>query len=462
MKPDHIHPNQNGLSNSWLAYVLAGLFLLTILVICNIFPREKQFSVVHLKGKESLINWSKSYHFTFYPAGQKETGALLTEKNDLLGSTDNYFRIDHAKKDSIRFSTEGDSLVWLNGKINGLIINKDEDLLPWFQQYKMAQLDELAFLYLNDTIPASYIPYLKSIAELHPALSLSFYNNDSVNTVTEYLRKADFFEPVVVSIPVKDEDIPALSHWKKTKCFFIFLEDSVIRHTLPPLPAMKECILYGDEVDSITPAFFANNKQLEKLSLLMNTTFPALFKSLPQLDELVINNSERIPLAGVMDHLPDNLSVLISSGRFENCAALADATRLKWLGLPDNISQAEFDLVTGRLKKLQVLQIAGHSPLTDFHSLKELPDLRGLVIIDTVTDKKTLATLTRLRYLSLPSDSKEDSTYLKEMQKALPGCVVVANSGACLGSGWLLLLVPISILSGLLLNRKNNHHETTC
>lgn len=462
MKPDHIHPNQNGLSNSWLAYVLAGLFLLTILVICNIFPREKQFSVVHLKGKESLINWSKSYHFTFYPAGQKETGALLTEKNDLLGSTDNYFRIDHAKKDSLHFSTEGDSLVWLNGKINGLIINKDEDLLPWFQQYKMAQLDELTFLYLNDTIPASYIPYLKSIAELHPALSLSFYNNDSVNTVTEYLRKADFFEPVVVSIPVKDEDIPALSHWKKTKCFFIFLEDSVIRHTLPPLPAMKECILYGDEVDSITPAFFANNKQLEKLSLLMNTTFPALFKSLPQLDELVINNSESIPLAGVLDHLPDNLSVLISSGRFENCAALADATRLKWLGLPDNISQAEFDLVTGRLKKLQVLQIAGHSPLTDFHSLKELPDLRGLVIIDTVTDKKTLPTLTRLRYLSLPSDSKEDSTYLKEMQKALPGCVVVANSGACLGSGWLLLLVPISILSGLLLNRKNNYHETTC
>ena len=98
MKPDHIHPNQNGLSNSWLAYVLAGLFLLTILVICNIFPREKQFSVVHLKGKESLINWSKSYHFTFYPAGQKETGALLTEKNDLLGSTDNYFRIDTQKK----------------------------------------------------------------------------------------------------------------------------------------------------------------------------------------------------------------------------------------------------------------------------------------------------------------------------------------------------------------------------
>lgn len=460
MKPDHIHPNKKNLPKGWLAYLLAALFLVIILVIYKTFPGEKQFSVVYLNGKESVINWSKSYHLTFFPAEQVGNGALLAEKDDLLGSSERYFRYDRSIPDTLKLTNEEDSIVWLNGKINGLVINKDEDLLPWFQQYKTTQLDELAFLYIGDTIPASYLPYLKKIALLHPELSLSFSNNDTVNPVADYFRKADFFEPAVLSIPVKDADIPALARWKKTKCFFIFLEDSVIRHTLPPLPAMKECIIYGDELDSIPPDFFANNKQLEKLSLLMNTSFPGLFKPLKQLDELVINNSDSFPVAGVLDQLPQNLSVLISSGRFENCAALANATRLKWLGLPDNISQPEFDLVMDKLKKMQVLEIAGKSRLTSFRSLQQLPDLRGLVIIDTVTDKKSIAPLNKLRYLSLPSDTKEDSAYMKEMQKALPGCVVVANSGACLGSGWLLLLLPLSVLAGLMLTKKHNKHET--
>ncbi len=119
-------------------------------------------------------------------------------------------------------------------------------------------------------------------------------------------------------------------------------------------------------------------------------------------------------------------------------------------------------MLTSSLKKIQVLEMAGNSNLTDFTNLQEMPDLRALVIIDTVTDKKSIGLLKKLRYLSLPHDTKEDSVYLREMAKALPGCIVVANSGACLGSGWLLLLLPLALLSGLLFHKKTNtEHETT-
>jgi len=134
MKPDHIHPHQPGRSNNWLPYFLAGLFLLGILLIFRGFPDQQPFSVAELKGKGSVINWSKSFHLTFFPAGNREKGALLAEKNDLLGYNDTYIRYPHSKPDSLRLSDAGDSIIFLNGKINSLVINKDGDLLPWFRR----------------------------------------------------------------------------------------------------------------------------------------------------------------------------------------------------------------------------------------------------------------------------------------------------------------------------------------
>jgi hypothetical protein len=408
-----------------------------------------------------VINWSKSYHFSFSPAGTIEKGAILAERNDLLGLDDRYFRYPLDREDTIQINNAGDSLLFLNGKINSLIINQQEELLPWFRQYTPEQLSHLESIVFNDTIPSSYIPYLKKIALDHPTVSLVFTEHDSMDIVADYLQKADFFQPRVITIPVSDPSVPALAHWKKVNCLFLALNDSLLRSPLPALPEMKECIVFGDEVVSMPANFFIHNPQLNKLSLLTNRPFFELLAPLTQLDELVLNNTDSTPVSGSLGTVPAHLSVLIASGKFNGIESLTALKRLKWLGLPDNTTQQEFNLLTGKLRKLQVLQIAGNKELTDLSTLRALPDLRGLVIIDTVTDKKTIPGLNKLRFLSLPEDSQEDSLFLKEMRKALPGTVVVANSGACLGSGWLLLLIPLSLVSGLFFYKKNSRHETT-
>lgn len=459
MKKEPVHPIQRGLSGSWLAYLLAGLFLLVILVISRAFPEEKQFHVVQLKGHGSVINWSKSYHFSFSPAGTIEKGAILAERNDLLGLDDRYFRYPLDREDTIHINSGGDSLLFLNGKINSLIINQQEELLSWFRQYSPELLSHLESIVFNDTIPVSYIPYLKKIALDHPTVSLVFVDHDSMDIVADYLRKADFFQPKMVTIPVTDTSVPALTHWKNANTVFIVLNDSIIHNTLPALPAMKECILFGDEIDSMPAGFFKHNPQLNKLSLLTNRPFVELLAPLGHLDELVLNNSDSTP--GSLATVPAHISVLIASGRFNEIERLTTLKRLRWLGLPDNTTQQAFNLLTSKLRKLQVLEIAGNKELTDLSTLRTLPDLRALVFIDTVTDKKTIPLLNKLRFLSLPDDSAEDSLFLKEMRKALPGTVVVANSGACLGSGWLLLMIPLTLVSGLFFYKKNSRHETT-
>ena len=55
---------------------------------------------------------------------------------------------------------------------------------------------------------------------------------------------------------------------------------------------------------------------------------------------------------------------------------------------------------------------------------------------------------------------------IQALEKALPGCIIVPNSGACLGSGWLLLIVPATFLFSVIFDRKlikllkkNHYHE---
>lgn len=440
----------------WMPLIIILLLTLVVLLIIRQYPSQKNFSVVKLYGKGAATNLSKAYRLTYFAQGQKYKGALLAEKNDLLGFNDAYFYLADFSADSLHVNDNGDSMLLINGKINTLIMNADEDLLPWFIRMKPTELDELKTLVIHAPLPDSYIPHLREIALQHPDLSLVFTPTDSIDLAATFREKADFFQPLFVSLQVSDKQIQELAHWKKANCLYISLADSVITQNLPALPALKECILIGENTVSLPPGFFSQNPQLEKLSLLTDAPYDQLLSPLKNLDELVLMNEDSIAsLPADSSHL-DQLSVLIISGKCKNIDQLGKATRLKWLGLPLNTSQQEFNGLCTKLKKLQVVELTGTKAVTDYSALQGLPDLSGLVIRDTVTDKTHIATLKKLRYLSLPQENKADSAYLKEMEKALPGCIIVANSGACLGSGWLLLLLPLALLSGFVF-LKNQH-----
>jgi hypothetical protein len=438
----------------WMPLLIIFLLTLFVLLIIRQYPSTKNFSVVHINGKGAATNLSKAYRFTYFGPGQKYRGALLAEKNDLLGFNDSYFYFTGLSADSLKVDDSGDSILQINGKINALIVNADEDLLPWFIRMNPEQLDDLKTLVINAPLPDSYIPHLQEIALQHPNLSLVFTPNDSTDLAATYREKTDFFQPLFVSLQVTDKQIPGLAHWNKAECLYINLADSLITQPLPALPAMKECIVIGENATYLPVDFFTHNPQLENLSLLIDAPYGQLLSPLKKLDELVLMNEDSIPsLPSLSDQL-DQLSVLIISGNCKNIDQLDKATRLNWLGLPQNTSQQEFNRLCSKLKKLQVLELTGNKTVTDYSALKELTDLSGLVIRDTVTDKTHISNLKKLRYLSLPQENKADSAFIKEMEKALPGCIIVANSGACLGSGWLLFLLPVVLLSGFIFYKK--------
>jgi hypothetical protein len=65
---------------------------------------------------------------------------------------------------------------------------------------------------------------------------------------------------------------------------------------------------------------------------------------------------------------------------------------------------------------------------------------------DTLYAKAGLNQLQQLKLLSLPSDAFEDSVGIAGLRRSLPNTAIIPNDGACVGSGWLLLLIPFVVL----------------
>lgn len=438
----------------WPVIFITLLFAATALIIYR-FKNEKRFAVVHLYNKKAMaFNLSKNYNLNGYTSFNATKGALLAEKGDVLGINNTFIHFNNVKEDSMHLSNDEDSLVFINNKINSIVITGKEDLLPWFRSMSAASVNDLQSIRFSTRIPGSYVSYLKEIARLKPNTALVFEEDDSVNMINDYIQRADFFTPRFINATITQQQLPQLAHFKTVECLYIDIADSVVTTPLPAIPSLKQCIIYGDDLKNITPSFFNNNTQLQKLTIVKSIDNYDLLQPLHQLEELSINNTEKKADLSVLKSKLNNLSVLIIAGRYNDIDTLATLHKLRWLGLPENTTQQQFNTIASQLKALEVLEMQGNDTITNLSALQQLHNLKGLVITDTVTDKQSLYSLKELHYLSVPYNNRTDSIYILALQKTIPGCIVVPNSGACLGSGWLLLLLPMTLVFVLYLKFK--------
>ncbi len=439
---------------SWITILFMVLLFLLLAWLANYYKAEQRFVVVKSFGKGEITNLSKNYNSTEFPSTQKNFGAVLAEKGDVLGFKNVSIHFHDIQNDSLEINDSGDSLVYMNGKLNTLIINPKTNLLPWFQKMKTSEIDDLETIYFNSKIPTYSIPYLKKIALHKPAINLAFENNDSINTIKDYLQKAAFFNPRFVQISLNQNELALLKNFKSIECLYLDIPDSIVTKTLPEIAGLKQCIINGNNLSILTKSFFVNNPQLERLSLFGCLTDYSAIDPLNNLTQLILMNmgckGDLLPLKNKLS----KLSVILLSGSFDSIDLLAEYQNIRWLGLPENTSQEQLNTIATHLENLQVLQIKGNDSIKNLASLKQLSHLRGLVITDTLTDLKTINGLKSLRYLSIPEKSVADSIAIQQLKKSLPGSIIVPNSGACMGSGWLLLLIPVIFVFNFIFQRK--------
>lgn len=448
MKTQQQPAQSKSLNQSWLVAVIILVLALAIYAITRLYSAEDQYTILPFSGKGQLTNFSKTYNLAHFEKDSMLPGAIIAQKGDLLFF--NSFITFYAGQaaDTLRFRDEGDSLLYINDKLNAINLSANFNQLPLFSKIDPATMANLELLVIDGPIPESYLPFLQQVAAENPGINLLFTGDDSTHTLQQYIANADFFSPRKVAASIQQEEAALLTRWNNLEALYLTYTDSLVTTALPAIPGLQQFFITISEDQVITPALLQNNPQVRKLTVFNNGSNYPLPSSLDQLESLTLENLDSFDISNLLPR-KDQLQSLILSGYCDHIDSLVQFKQLRWLGLPFNTTQEQFNTIVTGLPKMEILEISHYdSSLNSYSALLPLSNLYGLLIYDTVMDRQTLQQLQQLRYLSVtyePGDA-EDSILIHDLQKALPGCVVVPNTGACLGSGWLLCIVPLTLL----------------
>jgi hypothetical protein len=132
---------------------------------------------------------------------------------------------------------------------------------------------------------------------------------------------------------------------------------------------------------------------------------------------------------------------------------------LRWMTFFTDARQSEFDSFINLHRDLEILELIANDSIKNLKPLTGIKNLAGLIVTDTVTDIASIKELKSLKYLSLPSEYLKRDNNEAGIRKSLPDARLAANEGFCLGSGWLLLIIPLIIMFRSIMQHPDNRKK---
>ena len=187
-----------------------------------------------------------------------------------------------------------------------------------------------------------------------------------------------------------------------------------------------------------------------KLTSLENIDFPETLQSLNLISCDTLSQIDQIK------NLPELCRLsLTACDKLSRVTMPGNPELLRWISLPENMTQQEFKTLCLNLPGIEVVEAIDCPGIKDLLPLQRLEQLRILALQLEQEQLSGLDSLTQLELLILSDDLfTNNSIWISELRASLPSTQVVPGSGLCLGSGWLLLLLPLILLFRMALHRK--------
>lgn len=411
--------------------------------------------VVSVQGGESWYTLSVQYGLIFGPAKEGGAAPLLMEDGYLLVGKDSQpFAYRAADGTSLAVSVEAFRTT-LAGKTVSIVLTSDE-AWAWIEKAAPADLASLRAIDVQQELTPERLALMQKVAGQCPRAGLTLGNLAALRQVlplfqpewvalgNEALEEADYallagrkgLRLLMLNSP-RREDFAALVGLKDLRTLFLGEWNAAMTGPLPAgLTNLKSVVALGaKELTDLSP--FAEAGGLETLNVGMTATLGDLrgVAKLPHLRALNLFACE-----GVTDLAP-----------------LAELKELRWLGLPSKISQDEFAKVIAAHPNLAILEAIGCEGITDLGPVRSLGHLTGLAAF-TAAPVEPLYEMKGLKWLAYGAgkDVAEDQTAdrLAKLQAALPATAIARVAPLCLGSGWILALVPALGLGWMLALRR--------
>lgn len=438
-----------------LYFLLRISFLFTMLLFtgCGSVPgsTDPELYIINVTGTPMVLNCSKSYSFAgHYANKENDTVSLAVSAGDLI-----YFQLledeilcyRYNPSDGLNLSIRYDTIYdrfYLNNELISAHLSEGSAAWDWLTGADREILSGIRSF--NISLPVSETE-LNSLEMIAGALSNPGLYIEGDSLLAEVLS---FFKPGWLI--AEDLNYSTLSQDTKVNLKHLELlwyagDDSIDHDFLVSLPELNSLIIeYWDSTD-ITDFQFAKLKSLESLSIIESDIYDlspiAASSRIRNLNliycETLKEIGSAVDLAGI------TCLGLAGCEHITDIPAILKMPSLNRLSLPGNTSQMEFADIITRHSTLQVLELIGCDSITDLSPLENYSGLKALTLDIDIPDLNPVCRLGGLDLLVLPEDFFEDSLAITEIQQAMPKTRIVAGGGFCLGSGWILLLVPAVI-----------------
>ena len=440
-------------------YVAAGLVVLAGLVgaaSCALRPKgEGRSRVVTVEGAKICCNLSSSLMLWMACRVEGRPASLPVRDGDLL-------MMDIDDQEGVLFpyrETDGTSVsvvaekarLVVGGRTVSATLSKEEHCWDWLDKAPSEDLAHLRMLELGEDVAPSRMPVIERIAEANPRTGLMLQTGTALRQVLPLFHPRRLL--LMRSVSLEKSDLEIISTRQGLQVLWIDPKNVGSLAFIARLPDLRRLALSDWDPEKTGP-LPEGCRSLESLAVVdcdMKDLSPVA--DLTGLRELHLMGCKSLTDIGALAGLPALESLVLSY-----CEGLSDLSALKKLGgvtrlgLPEGITQEEFAAVVEALPGLRELELVECKEIKDLGPLTRLPKLRHLVAVGLGADSYApLHQMSGLRYLLLSEDLfKEKADEIRRLEEALPRCTIAAGGTICLGSGWILALLPCVVLVGLL------------
>ena len=355
------------------------------------------------------------------------------------------YRLEDGKKIDLKIT---ENLLFVNGKVRSIKLAglEDSNFLDWFDSAESEALQPVRIIEINNENLETHYASLLSIAKLNPHVSfLNLEDNGGFTELQSITRPMVLF----LSDYFTAEQINQID-LSETKLVYVSegLSPAVIEDLIMPDIYRLIADDYGDNTARLMNTF----PDIKALSILENSTLTNLstIEHLANLHELHIIFGDSINISGLAN--AHELEVLTIVG--DTLRGVENIKNLKYLN-PGIIDQKQLETILSSNPDLVFLNLL-YCDLESLEPLEKAGGLKGITLggenIDSLSFSP-LAALPELHYLGLPSGLENEQETMDKIRSACPDCIIYKHQGFCLGSGWLILFIPLLLI--LLLAKKH-------
>lgn len=397
--------------------------------------------VVKIQSETDLAALGPTWGGRVSDAEKGESQGLLLRDGDYFFAENVPLR--YVKSDGQALTmTFSDWGVQLGATIVAVMLDK-EGGTAWLNNATERQLADVRTVGLPSEIDAGTLSALKRLAAVNPNVDLGGESGAA------FLQVLPLFQPRAVFLAenASPEAVRALANQPKLDTLLIEASEPGSLDVLPTLPKLRHLIIGKWDVPKAgpLPAGLSGLKSLLVIEADTMKDLKVLDAAPDGLQELSLIAVDNLTDLTGLDRMTALRTLVLWNDEITDLSSLAGLKNLRWVGLPPKTSQEQFASFVSAHPDLTILDMTGNDAVSNLAALSAFKGLQGLILDDGPYENlDAVQGLSSLRFLGI-SKKTASPEQVAAIRKALPDALVVRLKPVCLGSGWILLLVPVMV-----------------